>query len=185
MSSPWQGAEDEAVVSRQRTRVNYVVNTLSGELFRISLGEVELGSHWVPREKHFYFFSSSSCLFFFFLLRWKLSTPLHHAVSWGHLSIGGMGGLMCVELQSDPFHSICRNISESVYSLGKVLRSRHFWKPKSSPGLKLQLQLGPLIENVLISHDWVRHFSTCWWMDVFTARATNNHQCAIFDLIYY
>lgn len=66
---------------------------------------------------------------------------------------------MRVELQSDPFHSICRNISESVYSLGKVLRPCQRWESKSSPGLELQLQLGPLIENILISHDRVRHIS--------------------------
>lgn len=119
--------------------------------------------------KMFLFFSFLPCFFFFSLLRGKRSTPLHQAVSWGHLSIGGSGGLMCIKLQSDPFHSICRNISESVYSLGKVLRSCHRWESKSSPGLELQLQLGPLIENILISHDWVRHISASWQMGLLTA----------------
>lgn len=117
--------------------------------------------------KMFLFFSSSSLASLFFLLRGKRSSPLHQAVSWGHLSIGGSGGLMRIELQSDPFHSICRNISESVYSLGKVLRSYHRWESKSLLGL--ELQLGPLIENTLISHDWVRHISASWQMGVLTA----------------
>ncbi|GAA6096046.1 uncharacterized [Tachysurus ichikawai] len=91
--------------------------------------------------------------------RGKLSAPLHHAVSRGHFSIGGIVGPVRVELQSDPFNSICRNISKSVYSLGKVLRSCHCWDSKSSPGLELQLHLGPLIENTLISHDSVIHIS--------------------------
>lgn len=55
MISLRQSAEDETVVSRQHKGVNYVVNTLPGEQFRISLGAIELGSHWVPRAKCFYF----------------------------------------------------------------------------------------------------------------------------------
>lgn len=73
----------------------------------------------------------------FFLLREKLRFPLHHAVSRGCLSIGGSDGLMRIELRSDPFRSICRNVLESVYSLGKVSGLCHRWESKSTPGLEL------------------------------------------------
>lgn len=91
-----------------------------------------LGFIW----RTFLFFSPLSLsLASFFLLREKLSFPLHHAVSRGCLSIGGSDGLMRIELPSDPFRSICRNILESVYSLGKVSGLCHRWE--STPGLEL------------------------------------------------
>lgn len=181
MSSLWQDVEDEAVVSRQCRRVNYLVHTLPGDLFRISLGEVELGSHWVPYAKSFYFFPPSSSRASFFLLRGNLSAPLYNAVSWGLKHWREWRPHAC-RVKSDLFHSICRNISENVFTAWEKC-----WGPVITGSQNHRLAWNFSWDQSLRTHllamtrlDTLEPADKC----VFLLLATGNRQCAFFNIIY-